>query len=442
MKPIMRAIRSGSGKEVLGTTFWSVLGLFVALLCGVVTARMLVPDHRGVLALLITTVTIVSLVSGVGTNISVRVLLPRDSRVTLRVYAVTTLWLAGVQILVLICVAFLMVKLFGLDLNLAQLVLALVPLGIGAFFANQVSDALSAVGYPSKASLANTVGFGVTASLLLCFWLLGFELYHAVLAYTAGFLTRSVLGIKMIDAAHFSKSGSPEPGGARVLLRQGAGLMGMNLGQSVAYRLDQYLLAVFADTRAVGLYAVATTPASLIQVVSNSIGQVAFRDAAQGQVTPRKLAVFTGLAAGATAVYAGLLSLAAPWLIPFVFGSDYVMAVDIVRVLVVAEIALSPYLVLSRAVAGAGHIKLSSWTGIVGLLAMAAFLVLIVPGNGGIGAAWACVAGYGTMSGFLAAGMLAIRWKKNSQEAGWPGDSAEEPAEPAERGRPGVQTSA
>lgn len=408
---MLKSLGSGSGKEVLGTTGWSVLGLFAALLCGVVTARMLLPEDRGVLALLITTVTIISLVSGLGTNISLRVLLPRDSRVTLRQYAKMSLWLAGLQLCILACIAHFLLDSIGMRLGLYEVLIGFLPLGLTAFLANQSSDALSATGHPSRASMANSIGFGVTAVVLVFSWLFGLGLLFAVLAYSAGFLTRTAVGIAMIERVHFFERVDLEPGGRRILVRKGVGLMGMNLGQSVAYRLDQYVLAALADTRAVGLYAVATTPASLIQVVSNSIGQVAFRDAAVNQISSKKIAVFTLTATAITAVYAGIVFTAAPWLIPFVFGEEYIAAVDIVRILALADIALSPYLVLSRAVVGAGHIKLSSWTGIVGMVAMAVFLVLFIPNSAGIGAAWACVAGYSTMTVFLLAGMQLIRKK-------------------------------
>lgn len=414
---MLRAFRSGSGKEVLGTTAWSLLGLLGALFCGVVTARMLLPDDRGVLALLITTVTIVSLVSGLGTNISLRVLLPRDSRVTLRGYAKTSLWLAGLQLVLLGCVVYFLVEIIDVGLGLREMIFGVVPLGVAAFFANQSSDALSATGHPSRASLANTIGFGVTAVFLTLFWLLGLGLLFAVVAYTAGFITRTFVGVRMINGMHFDERANQEPGGTKVLVSKGIGLMGMNLGQSIAYRLDQYLLAALADTRAVGLYAVATTPASLIQVVSNSMGQVAFRDAAQNQISRRKIIIFTLGATSLTAVYAGMVYLAAPWLIPFVFGEEYRLAVDIVRILALAEVALSPYLVVSRAVAGAGHIRLSSLTGIVGTGAMALFLILLIPYNEGIGAAWACVAGYSTMTVFLLTGMQLIRLQEKARQS-------------------------
>ncbi|MDI3196001.1 oligosaccharide flippase family protein [Pseudarthrobacter sp. AL07] len=409
----MRAFRSSSGKEVLGTTIWGVIGLFGALLCGVITARLLLPDDRGALAIVITTVTIVSLVSGLGTNISLRVLLPRDARITLRGYAKTSICLAGIQLVALSCAAYFLLEVINIDMGLGEIVLGILPLGIAAFFANQSSDALSATGHPSRASMANSIGFGVTAVFLILSWLLHFGLLFAVLAYTAGFITRAVVGMILIDSKHFAEPDDLEPGGTKALVRKGIGLMGMNLGQSIAYRLDQYLLATLADTREVGFYAVATTPASLIQVVSNSIGQVAFRDTAQNQMTRRKLVLFTVGATGVTGIYAGWVYFAAPWLVPFVFGEEYASAIDIVRILALAEIALSPYLVLSRAVAGAGHIRLSSWTGIVGMGAMAFFLVLMIPGNEGSGAAWACVAGYSTMSLFLLSGMQLIRWRTN-----------------------------
>lgn len=412
MTPLWTNMRSESAREVVGTTAWGVVGLFGALFCGVVTARMLLPDDRGVLAILITTVTIVSLVSGLGTNISLRVLLPRDSRVTLRRYARISLLLAGVQLCILVGLTLLMLEVLNVSMSIGKMLLTFIPLGLAAFFANQSSDALSATGHPSRASKANTIGFAVTATCLSFFWFMNLGLIAAITAYTVGFVTRAIVGVWMIERQHFTDSPSLEPGGTAVLVRQGVALMGMNLGQSLAYRLDQYLLAALANTKEVGVYAVATTPASLIQVVSNSVGQVAFRDSALNKLSRRKALLFTLGATGSTALYAALLHWSAPMLIPFVFGAEYTAAVSVVQILAVAEVALAPYLVMSRAAVGAGHIKLSSLTGVVGMLAMAFFLALFIPGNGGVGAAWACLSGYATMSLFLLAGLILIRWRQ------------------------------
>lgn len=412
MTHLWTSMKSESAREVVGTTAWGVVGLFGALFCGVVTARMLLPDDRGVLAILITTVTIVSIVSGLGTNISLRVLLPRDSRVTLRRYARISMLLAGVQLCILIGLTLFMLEVLNISMGIGSMLLTFIPLGLAAFFANQSSDALSATGHPSRASKANTIGFGVTATCLSFFWIMNLGLFAAIVAYTVGFVARTIVGVWMIERHHFTDSPSLEPGGTAVLVRQGVALMGMNLGQSVAYRLDQYLLAALANTREVGVYAVATTPASLIQVVSNSIGQVAFRDSALNKLSRKKALLFTLGATGLTATYAALLHWSAPMLIPFVFGAEYTAAVSVVQILVLAEVALAPYLVMSRAAVGAGHIRLSSLTGVVGMVAMALFLALFIPGNGGVGAAWACLSGYTTMSLFLLAGLLFIRWRQ------------------------------
>lgn len=406
-------MRSGSGSEVLGTTGWGIIGLAGALLCGIITARMLLPEDRGVLSILITTATIVSLVSGLGTNISLRVLLPRDSRVTLRRYVRISILLAGVQLVFLVGISFFMLGVLGITIGIGSVLSSFIPLGLAAFFANQSSDALSATGRPSRASKANTIGFAVTATCLFVFWNLEFGVIAAVAAYTAGFATRTLIGVWMIERQYFKEAPDLQPGGTAVLVRQGVALLGMNLGQSVAYRLDQYVIATLTNTKEVGLYAVATTPASLIQVVSNSIGQVAFRDSALENFGRNKALLFTLGATAVTGIYAGFLYWSAPMLIPFVFGSEYTEAVSMVQILAIAEVVLAPYLVMSRAAVGAGHVKLSSLTGVVGMIAIALFLILFIPGNGGVGAAWACFAGYGSMTLFLLGGLLLMRQRQS-----------------------------
>ncbi|GAA2043567.1 hypothetical protein GCM10009720_25540 [Yaniella flava] len=181
------------------------------------------------------------------------------------------------------------------------------------------------------------------------------------------------------------------------LLRNGIRFWGIGLGQTLTFRSDQLFLGFLSNAYNLGIYAVAVTPASLMQVVSNSIGQVAYREAAAGTMTVQKYKKFLSISLGITLIYGCLIWISAPWLIPFVFGSDYADSVVIVRTLLIAELLLSPYLITVRVLAGYNRPYISSASGILGFVTLAVVLSILVPVHGALGAALGSVVAYGVM---------------------------------------------
>src|SRR5699024_8920080 len=176
---------------------------------------------------------------------------------------------------------------------------------------------------------------------------------------------------------------------------------GINLGQTLTFRSNHFILGIFSTAYNVGLYAVAATPASLMQVVSNSLGQVAYREAATGELTKRRLFKFLVAGFSITLVYATAMWLLAPWLIPWVFGAAYAEAVPVVRVLVFASLLLSPYAILVRVLAGLNQPHSSSISGLIGFIILAPTLSVLTPEFGAMGAAVGTIIAYAGMLVFV-----------------------------------------
>jgi O-antigen/teichoic acid export membrane protein len=395
-----------SARDSSTTLAWSIAALVLSLGCGIVTARELGPGDRGILALLITTTSLTALLTGLGTNVAVRVAFPRTLPQGFGAYARLSAFLGAAGVPVLVAVGAVLSAVAGLGVTLPETLALLLPLGITAYASSQSLDLLNAAGRSSAAAAVNAAGTAITLLVLWLTWFADLGVSAAVIAYSIGYLVRSVLSVGL---THRHRLLTPRGADAAGLLSSGWRFMGLNLGQATTYRVNQYVLSGFRGSLSVGIYAVATTPAALIEVVSNSIGQVAFRDAAHGRLTRRAAIAFVAVAVGLTAAYGVILWWVSPWLIPLVFGPGFEPSVGLVGVLALSEVALAPYLVISRITAGLGFASAAGASGVVSLVTMVGLSFLWVPEWGAPGAAWASVVTYSVMSIWAVVGLAISR---------------------------------
>lgn len=178
------------------------------------------------------------------------------------------------------------------------------------------------------------------------------------------------------------------------LIRHGLRALPLTLGNTATYRLDRYLVGLFMDASAVGLYSVAETAAEVVRLVPFSAGQVLLFQVVSG-ATPlrdarRSAARYLMLSAAVGLVAAGL----APLLIETVFGPAYKPAVRSLQVLFVAEIPMSAFLLDQTLLAATGHLNRASRNACLGLAAVTAGDLLLIPYSGIVGASIASLTGY------------------------------------------------
>lgn len=390
---VRSALRSSSGVESSRTIRNSLLGVLFGLGCGVISARMLGPHDRGALALLLTTVGLCGLVSGLGSSVALRVHLMRDSQIQVRSYARLSIALSGLQAAVVAGTVLILAHLVNLNRqDLRSIIVGGVVLGVACFAAQQLLDTFNAIGLPSRAALLNSIGSLGTLLVLLVLWPNHGGLVAALTAYSLGYAMIVVVGLVMYPRhAQHAPVPNPEVRDHLVFVRRGIPLLGLNLGQALAFKLDHYFVGAFVGVAATGVYSVAAAHVAPSQVASNSIGQVAFRDAARDNLPDRKLLWMVSAAVSGAAVCAVVLWLAAPWFIPAVFGEAFKESVPLIRILMIGQVTLAPYLVLSRALTGRGSPLISSGSGILLFVLLLASLAVLTPQYGSIGAAWASV---------------------------------------------------
>jgi O-antigen/teichoic acid export membrane protein len=171
----------------------------------------------------------------------------------------------------------------------------------------------------------------------------------------------------------------------------------------------------------VGVYAIAATATEILWQGPISLAQVQFHRIASGKAGPAELARSRRLWLGGTAVLALLVGISAPVLIDVVVGEEFASAVTPLRILLIGAMAISSYYLDSVTLAARGHTTTVGGISLLGLALVTGGDLLLIPGGGLAGAAWASVGGYLVMA--VAARILARRYE-STVDVGGAGPSA------------------
>ena len=168
-------------------------------------------------------------------------------------------------------------------------------------------------------------------------------------------------------------------------------------------RLDQSLMVPLAGAYALGIYAVAVTVSEIALVFNAAVRDVTFSLESSRQDRSR-LEAATRISTLITLMAAIAIAILSVWAIPFFFGSDFSDAVAVVFVLLVGLVLGNPGSVAGAGLRAWGRPGLASWSLVIGVAVNLIVLLLLVPGLGAIGAAWA------TAAGSIAAGGMNVFW--------------------------------
>jgi O-antigen/teichoic acid export membrane protein len=193
-------------------------------------------------------------------------------------------------------------------------------------------------------------------------------------------------------------------------------------------RLDQLNMSVWLAPEALGYYVVAVALASPLTIIPNAIGIVtlpaAAREAAAAARTVIRRSLRTVLLLGAMG--AAVLFLLVPYLLPLLFGEAFRPAIGACRVLAIAMVPLGLSLVLYESLRALNHPLAPAFAEGLGNLVTIALLAVLLPRYSFLGAAYASLGAYTAV--FLAtayfaqtrAGLSVARllWPSTSTPAG------------------------
>ncbi|MCC7275890.1 MAG: lipopolysaccharide biosynthesis protein [Alphaproteobacteria bacterium] len=281
----------------------------------------------------------------------------------------------------------------------AAVYMAMVPAGLVALHLGAVFQGRLEYGAWNAIRLATTV---VTVAGVLSLALLGAASVPTVtLAYLLGFAASAALAVLLASRRGWLGP-RPERPEIAAVLRFAAPLQVGVLVQVVAERLDQVLISQLLTPTDLGLYVAAMAIATIPAIPAVTLGNVAYPRIAsiadRGPVTERYLRLSVALAA----VIALLLVLAGDRLVAVLYGPAFAPAVPILGWYAAGAVAMAARAILAQAVKAAGRPGLTLQAEMLGLAVDVVALLVLLPRIGVVGAAVAYAAMQGAATVRLA----------------------------------------
>ena len=178
-----------------------------------------------------------------------------------------------------------------------------------------------------------------------------------------------------------------------------------SLAGSINLRLDQLLLSVFLPTSVLGLYVVAVTIGSGANLVASTIASwVAFPILINLPPNLHKAAVFgrfVKLSLVSSIISVVILYSSTPLIINLFFGPAYNESISMARILIIASIPLGCNATITSGLKSYNLPAISGYAEIVGLFVTIISLMILLPTQQALGAAWASLIAYSVTSLYL-----------------------------------------
>ncbi len=388
-------------ERVRGEAILVLLGRLANAVAGTVfvllTARHLGPTGRGEIAVAFTLAWATTSVADLGTSTSGRIgLLAPDSGITERDVLSLTVALIPLQaVLSVVVVVVLSVTSLHLGVRFAVAVIALsvatmmfnsaVCLVYGLRRYGEVVTAEVSLAVLQIACLVGLLWTGrLTTTSAVVAMTIGPFLGAVWLAHATGALSRDLL------VRHNSQW--------RKLITDGLSPMAGNFSLFLALRADRLIIAVVAGTHSLGVFTIALAIPETLRILPKAVSQV-IADRVRSGVD--QVAMARRHARRFVVLYSLLLMIAflVGWfLLPVVFGEGFRDARDVLLIVVVAEAVLSVHLMQQALLVGFGRPTGIGVPQVVGATAMVVLDLVMIPPWGMVGAAWACLLGYGVLA--------------------------------------------
>ena len=387
-------------KKSLGTLLSKGVIFFLRFPFGIIVARFLGPEGKGLLHLLLMAVAISAALGQFGQGSAAVYFIGKDKQ---RFPAVFTnlLVLAGTVSVVLYSAGWLFLRYIRPDLYV-QLPLQIwimaalmVPALILQSFFSQILSAFLRI---KEINLVQVLGIFLDLILLvLLVVILGMGVGGALLAHVLSDVL-VVVTLLLLILRYAGRPAKPDWVLMKELLRFGLKSYLYNLERRVNLRLDAFLIAGLAagGVAATGLYSVAVNLAELILFLPVSIRMSLLPMVAAGSITEANR--LTSMACRHTMFLSVLVALsfivAGPIAIPFVYGENFTGAVVPLMILLPGIILLAQARIIYSDLVGRGRPEVSTISAAVGMVATVILDLLLIPSYGIGGAAIASTCAY------------------------------------------------
>lgn len=375
--------------------------LVVNLCTGVLTARLLLPDGRGVVAAIAALAQTLAWVSSLGFNEAVTYLQARRPAEGQRIMGTALLGAALLGTVGVVAGELLVGMLFGNQPDeVAHLARAYLPsiylLALGATLAGVVAGDQ---GF-RLLNLLRLVQPLLYLAALLALWGAGSFTPGTVLVASAGATAASVA----YTVWHLSRTvgvGRPSLALLREGLAYGRRLIGWLLGFLGTARLDLLVMPAVLSTTQIGLYSVAVAVTAPVMTVLGSARLVVFPAAArrEGGQALELIGRTLRLVLVAGAAFAALLTTVAPALVSAVYGDAFAGSVVPLRLLLPGVVLMAGASIVSGGLQALNRPGRASYAQLAGLVVTVAGLWLTLPRLGIVGAALTSATAYAVAFG-------------------------------------------
>ncbi|HEV7684724.1 MAG TPA: oligosaccharide flippase family protein [Pyrinomonadaceae bacterium] len=242
--------------------------------------------------------------------------------------------------------------------------------------------------------------FGVQLASYIVLWLMG-RLTVASASYTMLASLAASLVVSLIAIwSELRPKWEPSLGELKTTLRYGVRDYPGILTEFVNWRLDLMMLVGMASSGALGLYVVALRLADITSTLAGSVGDALLPEVAATKNTAEATLVVTKslrLTLCAHLLILVPLWIAAPYILRFAYGENFVEVTNVLRLLMFASVVWSGGAIVISGLNGLGHPGLSATARIAAALVMVAALLTLLPRRGIQGAALSSIAGYSVM---------------------------------------------
>lgn len=384
-------------KGGVGLTFGTSLLIQVMnTLTGILTARLLGPEGKGLLATVVLWPSLIASLGNLGVSDAITYFTARDGRQSGSIMRAAAR-LAVPQIAVLMLIGLLTARVVlapkGSNILTAGLLFtAYIPLALLIGYRTALLGGLLQFGR------LNVVRLTVVALTLLgqvVLWRFSaFTVEHALAVIFVANIGTLLVTVLLVRAAR-QGAALDAVAAAPPLLAYGVRSHTANLATTLTDRLDQTLISVFLPPSALGLYVVAGTFSAATGLISGAFSTVslplvagAVDDHARGEALSRVMRLTLLLSFATAAV---LLPLA-PLLLRLFFGAAFVPATATMRVLLLASVVVGAARVLLQGLRAFGRPLAAGAVGGVGSAITVITLALLLPRYGILGAALASLA--------------------------------------------------
>lgn len=167
------------------------------------------------------------------------------------------------------------------------------------------------------------------------------------------------------------------------------------------WRLDSLMLAGIGSNTAIGLYTVAVKLSDITTMLASSVGDALMPEVAASKKSEEATGIITRslrLTLVAHLLLIVPLWIAAPYILQFAYGDDFVPVTSVLRLLMIASVIWSVGAIIISGLNGLGHPGLSTIARTAAAVVMVVSLLAWLPRWGIRGAALASIAGYSVMS--------------------------------------------